>query len=97
MKSIYNKDSNTIMEILLPEKYAKLFLAFYILIIPFIIGHIFLFTYVSDFNIDIYSAICAENNSLLTWCMGYESFAIALLLILSMLFLGKKLSNIQTT
>jgi drug/metabolite transporter (DMT)-like permease len=97
MKPTLHKEPYSISEILLPEKYAKLFLAFYILIIPFIIGHIFLFTYVSHFDIDVYSAICVENNSILTWCMGYESFAITLLLILSMLFLGKKISTLQKT
>ncbi len=34
----------TLEKILLPNKYENLFLAYYIILIPFIVGHIFLFT-----------------------------------------------------
>ena len=71
----------TTTELLFPEKYAKLFLVFYIVLIPFLVGHLFLFTYISKFNFDVYTAICTENSSLLTWCMGYEGFALFFFLI----------------
>jgi len=63
------KDTPSIFEILFPEKYIKQFLVFYILTIPFLVRHLFLFTYVANFNFDIYRALCTENNSFLTWCM----------------------------
>ena len=72
----------TTTEIFFPERYAKLFLVFYIVMIPFIVGHLFLFTYISEFNFDVYTAICTENSSFLTWCMGYEGFAVFFFLII---------------
>ena len=78
------KKQVSLSEILLPEKYEKLSLLVYILVIPFLIGHIFLFTYISKFNFSIYSEICSDNNGVLTWCMGYEGFAILVFAILVM-------------
>ena len=79
-------------KVLFPEKYEKLSILFYIIVIPFLMGHIFLFTYVSRFNYAIYSSICSENNGVLTWCMGYEGFAI---LVFSIFFIGALINIIQ--
>jgi len=87
------KDELTISHIIFPEKYTKLLVIIYLLLLPFIIGHIFIFTYVSKFNFEIYSAICTDNNSFLTWCMGYESFAIILASILFFTFIFQKVKK----
>jgi len=79
-------------DILFPKKYEKLSILFYIIVVPFLMGHIFLFTYVSKFNYSIYSAICSDNNGLLTWCMGYEGFAI---LVFAIFFIGALINIIQ--
>jgi len=81
-----------LLEIFFPKKYEKLSMFLYIMIVPFFIGHLFLFTYVSKFNYDIYSAVCSNNNELLTWCMGYEGFAIV---VFSILFIGALINLVQ--
>lgn len=81
-KQKMGRSNLTTTEILFPEKYAKLFLVFYIVLIPFLVGHLFLFTYISKFNFDIYTAICTDNSTLLTWCMGYEGFALFFFIVI---------------
>ena len=73
----------TLKDILFPPKYEKLTLLFYILFAPFIIGHLFLFTYVSHFSFSVYTAVNAKNNMFLTWCMGYEIFTIFFFIFLA--------------
>jgi len=68
----------TLKELLLPEKYEKITLLFYIVFAPILIAHFFLFSYVSKFNVSIYSAVTEKSNVFLNWCMGYEAFAILL-------------------
>jgi len=92
-KQKVGKNNLTTTEIFFPEKYAKLFLVFYIVFIPFIVGHLFLFTYVSKFDFDIYTAICTENNGFLTWCMGYEGFAVFFFLILMVMSITNLISS----
>ncbi len=101
MKEIRHKSTHSstqpnnktqLSEILFPKKYEKLSILLYIIVIPFLMGHIFLFTYISKFNYAIYSTICSDNNGLLTWCMGYEGFAI---LIFSVLFISALINILQ--
>ncbi|NOR55716.1 MAG: hypothetical protein GQ531_05860 [Sulfurovum sp.] len=66
----------TLKEVLFPQKYEKLTLLFYILVAPFVIGHLFLFTYVSGFSFSVYAAVNAKNTMFLTWCLGYEIFTV---------------------
>lgn len=87
------KSNLTVTEIFFPEKYAKLFLVFYILLIPLIVGHLFLFTYISKFDFDIYSAICTDNSGFLTWCMGYEGFTVFFFLILMVMSIANLISS----
>jgi hypothetical protein len=91
-KAQTTKESLSVSDIIFPEKYTKPLIVIYLLLLPFIVGHIFLFTYVSKFNFEIYSAICTENNGFLTWCMGYESFAVLLALILVIAFIFQKVN-----
>ncbi len=66
----------------LPEGYEKIILSLYILLLPYIAGLIFLFTYVSRWDYHIYLSLNNNNSYLLTWCIGYEIIAgIALLII----------------
>ena len=72
----------TLSQMIFPEKYEKLFLLSYILLMPFLMGHLFLLTYISHFNLDTYLNVCLNSNSLLAWCIGYEGFAILFFIIL---------------
>ena len=87
-----SNDKTQVSELLFPKKYEKLSLLFYIVVIPFLMGHIFLFTYISKFNYSTYLAVCNDNNGLLTWCMGYEGFAI---LVFILFFIGALINIIQ--
>lgn len=84
--------SCTLKEIFIPQKYEALTLLFYLLFVPFIIGHLFLFTYVSGFNFSVYSAVNAKNNMFLTWCIGYELFTILFFILLTLFSVRKSLS-----
>ena len=67
---------------LLPEGYERIILSLYFLLLPYIAGLIFLFTYVSKWDYHIYLSLNHSNSYLLTWCIGYEIIAgIALLII----------------
>lgn len=94
-KNTIDSDMLSASDIIFPEKYIKLSLIFYTILIPFIIGHIFLYTYIADFNLETYNAICNQNNSFLTWCMGYESFAIVVILAIILLLSINILSRIK--
>ena len=83
----------TLKEVLFHPKYEKLTLLFYIIFTPFIIGHLFLFTYVSHFNFSVYTAVNAKNNMFLTCCMGYEIFTILFLILLAIFSLRQVSKN----
>lgn len=90
----YNQAEQLSLEqIFLPNKYENLFLAYYIILIPFILGHIFLFTYISNFQLSVYIDVCSIKNSFFTWCIGYEGFSILFFIVLAVLSIKNVLSN----
>ena len=83
-------------QILFPKKYENLFLAYYLILIPFIVGHIFMFTYISEFNLDIYLDVCSNKNSFFTWCIGYEGFSILFFIALAIYSIKNVFSSIKS-
>jgi len=67
---------------LLPEGYEKIALFIYILLLPYIAGLIFLFTYVSKWDYNIYLSLNSSHSYMLTWCIGYEIIAGITLLVI---------------
>ncbi len=59
------------------------FLLAYFIFLPYLAGVIFLFIYIADRDIKIFTALNSTNSYLLTWTIGYEILA-ALALILIM-------------
>jgi len=81
-KSFIHQEINIESLSFLPEGYEKIILSLYILLLPYIAGLIFLFTYISKWDYHIYLSLNNSNSYLLTWCIGYEIIAgIALLII----------------
>ena len=74
----------TLKDVLFPAKYEKLTLLFYILLAPFILGHLFLFTYVSHFDFSVYKAVLVKSNMFLIWGIGYEMFTIFFFILLAL-------------
>jgi len=83
----------TLKDVLFPQKYEKLTLLFYLLVAPFMIGHIFLFTYVSHFSFSVYQAVTVNSNMFLSWCIGYEMLAILFFILLTIFSLRQSLQN----
>jgi hypothetical protein len=67
---------------LLPEGYEKVALFIYGSLLPYIAGLIFLFTYVSKWDYNIYLSLNSSHSYILTWCIGYEIIAGITLLII---------------
>ena len=66
----------------LPEGYEKIMLFVYILLLPYIAGLIFLFTYISKWDYKIYLSLNSANSYIFTWCIGYEILAVLGLLMI---------------
>ena len=52
-----------------------LFLAIYFVTLPYIVGLIFLFFYVSNGEASIFGAVSTDSNFFLVWIIGYELLA----------------------
>jgi len=78
VKKIELKNAETFF----PKGYEKIFLALYILLLPYFAGIIFLFFYVAGGNVDIFYSVFDKQNHILTWCIGYEILAVLTLIYL---------------
>lgn len=65
----------------LPESLRNILLTALFIMLPYIIGIIFLFLIIAQANVEIYNKIDA-NSFLLAWTIGYELIAFCLLLII---------------
>ena len=83
-----SKDIN----IFLPAKYEKILLPIYLFAFPYIIGHIFIFGYISKFDFSIYLAVCGldDNSQSMAWFMGYEGVSLAF----SFMFIGMAFTKV---
>jgi hypothetical protein len=78
--------------LLFPENYEKVFVGIYLLLLPYIVGSLIVFFYITNANIGTFSAFEGDLSSLLDWCIGYEvlTFLILLLIIKSLFNMNKK-------
>ena len=76
LKKIELKNAETFF----PKGYEKIFLALYILLLPYFAGIIFLFLYIAGGNIDLCYSVFDKQNHILTWCIGYEILAVLILI-----------------
>ena len=67
------------ISIFLPAKYEKILLPLYVFVFPYIVGHLFIFSYISKFDFSIYLAVCGldDNSQSMAWFMGYEGVSLA--------------------
>ena len=66
-----------------PEGLEKIFLAIYFVLLPYIAGLLFLFFYVSNGKIEVFSSLNKESSFILTWAVGYEILAVLALLYIA--------------
>ena len=66
-----------------PEGFEKIFLAIYFVVLPYIAGLLFLFFFVSNGNVEVFSSLNQESSFILTWAVGYETLAILALLYIA--------------
>lgn len=62
------------------EGFEKLFMAFYFIALPYIAGVLFLFFYVANGEVKLFLSLDQGSSFFLTWAIGYEILAGALLL-----------------
>ena len=65
-----------------PAGLEKVFLAIYFISLPYITGLLFLFFYVADGKIELFSSLNQDSSFILTWAIGYEILAVLALLYL---------------
>ncbi len=66
-----------------PEGFEKIFLAIYFVSLPYIAGVLFLFFYVADGKVEVFSSLNQESSFILTWAIGYEILAVLALLYIA--------------
>ena len=62
------------------EGFEKIFLALYIIALPYITGLLFLFFYVADGKAELFLSLNEDSSFILTWSIGYEILAALTLL-----------------
>lgn len=65
---------------LFPEGLEKIFLAIYIVLLPYITGVIFLFFYVGSGDTETFMSLNQDASFMLTWIIGYEILAVLIIL-----------------
>jgi hypothetical protein len=77
-----------------PEGFEKIFLAIYFVSLPYIAGLLFLFFYVSNGKVEVFSSLNQESSFILTWIVGYELLAVLILLYIakSAISFGKQIT-----
>jgi hypothetical protein len=80
--------------LLFPANDEKIFVGIYLLLLPYVLGTLYLFFYLSDANFDTYSKLNGDSFFLLNWYIGYEVLA-CILLLLMIKHLFKKDKNLH--
>jgi hypothetical protein len=65
-----------------PPGKEMLFLAIYFVTLPYIVGLIFLFFYVSEGKASTFGAVSVDSNFFLVWTIGYEILAALIILLI---------------
>ena len=63
-----------------PEGFEKIFLAIYFVSLPYILGLLFLFFYISEGKFKVFLAVNQDSPFLMTWAIGYEILATLIIL-----------------
>jgi len=63
-----------------PPGKEMLFLGIYFVTVPYIVGLLFLFFYISDMQVSIFQAIGMDTSIFLVWIIGYELIAVLIVL-----------------
>ena len=75
-KEVYLSDT----PLFFPRGLEKIFLAIYFITLPYITGILFLFFYIADGKMELFSSLDNESSFILTWAIGYEIIASLILL-----------------
>jgi len=60
------------MSYFFPKGYEKTFLFLHALFLPYVAGLLFIFLYITEADISLFSSMLDEHSFFLTWCIGYE-------------------------
>lgn len=71
-----------------PEGFEKIFLAIYIISLPYIMGLLFLFFYIAEADVERFLSINDNSSFFLTWAIGYEIIAGLIMLWIVKMALG---------
>jgi len=63
-----------------PAGFEKIFLAIYFVSLPYILGLLFLFFYISEGKFEVFLAVNQDSPFLMTWAIGYEILATLIIL-----------------
>jgi len=66
-----------------PPGKEMLFLAIYFITLPYIVGLVFLFFYISNGSASIFGDVSTDSNFFLIWIIGYEMLAAFILLMIT--------------
>ncbi len=73
----------------LPEGYESVFLSAFFLIVPYVVGFLFLFLFVSKFDFDLLEVVKnAEGSIFVSWLVGYEIVSIFTLVFILFKFIS---------
>jgi len=65
-----------------PPGKEMLFLGIYFVTLPYIVGLIFLFFYISDGSASVFGNVSTDSNFFLVWIIGYELLAVFILVMI---------------
>lgn len=85
-KSFANKRVDFKDYIYVPEEWEGVAYTLYVLLIPYIVGSIFLFLTIARGNVDSYKMLDTSSFPIV-WAIGYEIVAIIMLIWITMMFL----------
>ena len=100
--SIQKKSSFTQQEIdfedsplFFPNGFEKIFLLIYFVMLPYIVGILFLFVYVANLKVELFVSLNTDSSFILTWAIGYEIMAVLILIYIfaSAINFSKKNTN----
>jgi len=70
-----------------PSGYENIFLSIYFLIVPYLMGLLFLFFYIAKANGELFLSISSKSSYLFTWAIGYEVLAAMFFIFIIKLFM----------
>jgi len=65
-----------------PDGFEKVFLVAYFIVLPYIVGLFFLFFYIAQGKLELFTSLSERYTFLLTWTIGYEIIAGILMLLI---------------